>query len=63
MINRSRIQTIAIVAISGLLGYAAASSRLGVFRAVDAAPSQQRMGEKAAGTGLRPAIASQLDGV
>ena len=31
MINRSRIQTIAIVAISGLLGYMAASGKVGVF--------------------------------
>jgi arylsulfatase A-like enzyme len=63
MINRSRIQTIAIVAISGLLGYAAASSKVGVFHSADAAPSQQRTLEKAGGTVLGASIAPQPDGV
>ena len=53
----------AVLAIGGLVGYAAASSRLDVFRNVDAGPSQQRMGEKAAGTALRPSIALQSDAV
>jgi arylsulfatase A-like enzyme len=47
MIKHIRIQTIAIVAISGLLGYMAASSRLDVFRTADAGASQQRVADKA----------------
>ena len=53
-----RIQTIAVVAVSGLLGYAAASARFDVFRNADAGPTQQRVAEKAASTTL-PSIASQ----
>ena len=56
---KSRIQTIAVVAISGLLGYAAASSRLDVFRNADAGPSLQRLVERPAATALRPLVALQ----
>ena len=41
MVKSSRVQLIAVLAIGGLLGYAAASSRLDVFGNVDAGPSHQ----------------------
>jgi arylsulfatase A-like enzyme len=63
VLKNARAQIIVVAAISGILGYVAASSKIDVFRAADAAPSQQRMAEKAAGSGIRPAIASRLDGV
>jgi Sulfatase len=57
----SRVQMIALVAIGGLLGYVAASSRLGVFRHADAGPSRQGAADQAANSTLHPARASQLD--
>ncbi len=64
----NRLQLIAVLAIGGLVGYVAASSRFGVFRNVDAGPSQVRaiekavaappsaLGSRVAGTQLRAAI-------
>ena len=46
MLKNARAQMIAVAAISGILGYVAASSKLDVFRAADAAPSQQRIVDK-----------------
>jgi len=48
MISNNRLQTIAVLAIGGLVGFAAASSRFGVFGSVDAGPSPVRGVEKAA---------------
>jgi len=63
MFKNARAQMIAVAAISGLLGYVAASSRLDVFRKADAGPTQQRVAETAAATTLSPSIASTVDGV
>jgi arylsulfatase A-like enzyme len=46
MINKSSLQTIAVLAIGGLVGYAAASSRFDIFHHADAASSQQRAATK-----------------
>jgi arylsulfatase A-like enzyme len=46
MLNKSSLQTIAVLAIGGLIGYAAASSRFDVFHKADAASSQQHAAAK-----------------
>jgi arylsulfatase A-like enzyme len=56
MVKNARAQMIAVLAMGGLLGYAAASSRFDVFRVADAGPSQPRVAEKAASTPLRPTV-------
>jgi arylsulfatase len=63
MIKSIRAQMIAVLAIGGLLGYVAASSRLDVFGNANAAPSQQRAADKAAATTLRPSVGLQHNGV
>ncbi len=52
MIRNNRLQVIAVLAIGGLVGYAAASSRFDVLRTVDAGPSQIGAVEKAVVTPL-----------
>ena len=49
---------IAVLAAGGLLGYAAASSRLDVFHRADAGPTQQRLAEKAVNAPLRTSVIS-----
>ena len=63
MMKSARARMIAVLAIGVLLGYAAASSRLGVFRNADAGPSQKRVAEAAAGPALRAPIASPVTDV
>ncbi|HEV3303467.1 MAG TPA: sulfatase-like hydrolase/transferase, partial [Planctomycetaceae bacterium] len=59
MFKNSRAQTIAVLAIGGLLGYAAASSRFDAFRSADASPSQPRVADKVEGPALRPPVGPQ----
>ncbi len=54
-----RAQMIAVLAIGGLLGYVAASTRLDVFRNANAGTSPQRVADKAATGTLRPAAELQ----
>jgi arylsulfatase A-like enzyme len=63
MFKNARAQMIAMLAIGGLLGYVAASSRFDVFRNADAGPTQQRVAAKAAVTDHRPSFGSSLDAV
>jgi len=49
----------AVLAIGGLLGYAAASSRLDAFRSADASPSQHRVPDKVDGPALRSSVGPQ----
>src|SRR5580700_11518242 len=62
MVKSARVQMIAVAAISGLLGYVAASSRLDVFRRADAGPSEQRAADKATAV-LSPSIGLHPNGV
>ncbi len=48
MRNSVRLQMIAVLAIGGLLGYAAASAKLDVFSAGNAAPPATPVADKAA---------------
>src|SRR3984957_5132973 len=54
MVKSARAQMIAVLTIGCLLGYAAASTRLDVFRSANAGTSQQRVVDKAAVGTLRP---------
>jgi len=63
MVKSARAQMIAVLAIGGLLGYAAASSRLGVSRNADAGPSPQRMAETVARHAIGAPIALPLNEV
>ena len=63
MVKSARARMIVLLAIGGVLGYAAASSRFNVFRNADAGPSQQRVPEAAAGPALHASITSPLAGV
>ncbi len=63
MLKNSRAQMIAVLAIGGLLGYAAASSRLDPFRTADASPSQQRVTDKVDGIAQHPSVGQQHNGV
>src|SRR5262249_33234809 len=47
MLKNTRLQTIAMLAVGGLLGYAAASWKLDVFRNANAEPTRQPVVEKA----------------
>ena len=62
MIRKSSLQTIAILAIGGLVGYAAASTRFDLFRNADAASSQQRAADKAAAL-LPPSVGTHFPDV
>jgi arylsulfatase len=62
MLNSARAQTVAVLAMGGLLGYVAASTRLGIFRNADAGLSQQRA-EAVTGFAPRPSIAVPLNSV
>jgi arylsulfatase len=62
MIRKSSLQTIAILAIGGLIGYAAASTRFDLFRKADAASSPQRVADKAAAV-LTPSAGRPIAGV
>jgi arylsulfatase A-like enzyme len=59
MIKNARVQMIAVLAIGGLLGYAAASSRLDVFKSADASPSRQSLTESQVGPVRHPTAALQ----
>jgi arylsulfatase A-like enzyme len=49
MLKNGKVQMIAMLAIGGLLGYAAASGKLDVFRRASASPPQQPLVEKVSG--------------
>jgi arylsulfatase A-like enzyme len=54
MIRKTTAQTIAVLAVGGLLGFVAASSRLDVFRSAKAEPSQQSRNARSADLASHP---------
>jgi arylsulfatase A-like enzyme len=61
MWKNARAQMIAVLAIGGLLGYAAASSRLDLFRKADGGQAQKRAAEKPVAAARRSLISLQLN--
>jgi arylsulfatase len=61
MTKSTRAQVIAVLAIGGLLGYAAASTRSDLFRSAHAAPSSHFVSDKQVAVKAQEAIARQSD--
>jgi len=59
----TRVQTIAVLAIGSLLGYAVASSGFDLFRNADAGPSKPKANVAATDTALRPVAGTDLQRV